>query len=94
MCPRYLFLESTGQFKGLKFHTYYIYGDSPDSGPTPSPSQSEWDITLEYDFSIGRMQGFNLRIRNAIVNQQDSDENSDAVDLNDFRIILNYAFRL
>jgi hypothetical protein len=40
------------------------------------------------------MQGFNLRIRNAIVNQQDSDENSDAVDLNDFRIILNYAFRL
>ncbi len=75
-------------------HTYYIYGDSPDSGPTASPSQSEWDITLEYNFDVGRMEGFNLRIRNAIVNQHDSDGNNDAEDLNDFRIILNYDFRL
>jgi hypothetical protein len=40
------------------------------------------------------MEEFNLRIRNAIVNQHNSDGNDDAEDLNDFRIILNYDFRL
>lgn len=87
-------IDFSSHIKGLKLHTYYIYGDSPDSGPTASPSQSEWDVTLEYNFNIGQMEGFNLRIRNAIVNQQNSDGNDDAVDLNDFRIILNYELRL
>ena len=73
----------------LKLHTYYIYGETPDGGPTASPSQSEFDVTLEYEFDIGRMTGFNLRIRNAIVDQR----NSDAHDLNDFRVILNYCYR-
>ena len=43
----------------FKLHISYIYGDSPDSGATASPSQSEINVTLE----------FNLRIRNAIVDQ-------------------------
>lgn len=77
----------------LLLHTYYISGDSPDSGPTASPSQSEFDVTLEYNFDIGPMKGFHLRIRNASINQTDSDGNNDAQDLNDFRIILNYDYR-
>jgi hypothetical protein len=77
----------------FKLHTYYIYGDSPDSGATASPSQSEIDITLEFNFDIGRMTGFHLRIRNAIVDQKNSDGNNDARDLNDFRVILNYNYR-
>jgi predicted porin len=77
----------------LKLHTYYIHGETPDSGETASPSQSEFDITLEYNFDIGRMTGLNLRVRNAIVNQKDSDGNSDASDLTDFRVILNYNYR-
>jgi hypothetical protein len=67
----------------FKLHISYIYGDSPDSGATASPSQSEINVTLE----------FNLRIRNAIVDQKNSDGNNDARDLHDFRVILNYNFR-
>jgi hypothetical protein len=85
-------LESPGEGK-LKLHAYYIQGDSPDSGPTASPSQSELDITLEYSFDIGSLKSFHLRIRNAIVNQKNSDGNNDAQDLNDFRVILNYDYR-
>jgi len=39
------------------------------------------------------MTGFNLRIRNAIVDQKNSDGNNDAQDLTDFRVILNYNYR-
>ena len=49
-------------------------------------------VTLEYDFDIGRMNGFNLRIRNAMINQKNSHGNHDAQDLNDFRAILNYTY--
>ena len=77
----------------LLLHTYYISGETPDSGPTASPSQSEFDITLEYNFDIGPMRDFNLRIRNASIDQSNSDGNQDAQDLNDFRIILNYDYR-
>ena len=77
----------------LLLHTYYISGESPDSGPTASPSQSEFDVTLEYNFDIGPMKGLHLRIRNASINQRDSDGSNDARDLNDFRIILNYDYR-
>jgi hypothetical protein len=72
---------------------YSIYGETPDSGATASPSQSEFDVTLEYNFDIGRMTGFNLRIRNAIVDQRNSDGNNDTQDLTDFRVILNYNYR-
>jgi hypothetical protein len=84
--------QSFGKDK-LKLHTYYIYGESPDTGATASPSQSEFDVTLEYNFDIGRMTGFNLRIRNAIIDQKNSDGNNDAQDLTDFRVILNYNYR-
>jgi len=85
-------LASFGE-DAIKLHTYYIYGDSPDSGATASPSQSEFDVTLEYNFDIGDMNGFHLRIRNSYVNHKNTDGNNDAQDLNDFRIILNYNYR-
>ncbi len=69
--------------RAIPYSISYIYGDSPDSGATASPSQSEINVTLE----------FNLRIRNAIVDQKNSDGNNDARDLHDFRAILNYNFR-
>jgi hypothetical protein len=87
-------MDLSDQMQGLQLHAYYIKGDSPDTGDAASPSQSEFDITLEYDFDIGRMEGFNLRIRNAMINQSDSDGKHDAEDMNDFRVILNYNHRL
>jgi hypothetical protein len=35
----------------------------------------------------------NVQVRNAIVNQDDSDGNNDTSDLDDFRVILNYSYR-
>ena len=77
---------------GLQLHLYYIYGKTPDHGPHASPSISELDITLEYNFDVAALKGFNLRIRNASVNKHSTAKNGLSNDLNDFRVILNYDY--
>jgi hypothetical protein len=69
----------------VRTSTLHRIATSPGAtAATAISSQAEFDVTLEYN---------NLRIRNAIVKQKNSDGENDARDLNDFRVILNYTDR-
>lgn len=70
----------------LSFFSNYAKSTTPDSGKNASPDQEEIDLTLDYYFKKNFLKGFWLRIRGAYVGQ----EGSGAVDVKDFRVILNY----
>jgi hypothetical protein len=75
---------------GLTIFANYVDGNTPDSGSAASPDQQEFDITADYVFSKDIADGFWVRTRAAIVNQ----EGPDDVDQSDYRIILNYSIPL
>lgn len=76
--------------KGLSAYTLHTFSRTPDSGPHASPNQNEHDINVDYHFQ-GNLKNFWLRVRGAYVDQ---DEDLGGEDFSDFRIILNYDFRL
>jgi hypothetical protein len=75
---------------GLTVFTNYVTGDTPDSGSAASPDQQEFDLTTDYYFQGGAVDGLWLRARAAFLNQ----EGPGAVDQQDFRVILNYTLPL
>jgi hypothetical protein len=75
---------------GLTVFTNYVTGDTPDSGSAASPDQQEFDLTTDYYFQGGAVDGLWLRARAAFLNQ----EGPGAVDQQDFRVILNYSLPL
>jgi hypothetical protein len=75
---------------GLTVFANYVDGNTPDSGSAASPDQQEFDITADYIFSKDFADGFWVRTRAAVVNQDGPDD----VDQNDYRIILNYSIPL
>ncbi len=77
---------------GLTLSTNYTYGDTPDSGTSASPDQKEWDVTAAYAFPQTFLKGLELRVRNGYLKQSNSNGASDANDVNDFRVILNYVW--
>ncbi|MCK5477337.1 MAG: OprD family outer membrane porin [Methylococcales bacterium] len=70
---------------GVTAFSSYAYGNTPDSGSSKSPDQSEWDITVDYKPQQSLLNGLWLRLRRASVNRKNPGE-----DLIDYRIILNY----
>ncbi len=72
--------------EGLSFFTNYARGFTPDTGPAASPDQEEFDFTLDYRPEWSFLKGLWLRLRVALVDQ----EGEGAVDVNDYRFILNY----
>jgi len=73
---------------GLSSFVNYARGDTPDSGKNASPDQEELDVTVDYRFKNGPLKGLWLRGRAAFVDQDD--DVSGAVDLQDYRFIVNY----
>ncbi len=71
---------------GFSAFVNYAEGDTPESGRIASPDQSELDITVDYRFADGLLQGLWIRARSAYV-----DRDGDAgKDIRDYRVIVNY----
>jgi len=64
-----------------------VSGNTPDSGPSASPDQVEYDLTVDYRMNRGWADRLWLRVRVAYVDQ---DEALGGNDFLDFRIIVNY----
>jgi len=71
---------------GFSAFVNYARGDTPESGRTASPDQSELDITVDYRFRAGVLKGLWIRARSAYVDR-DGDTGND---IRDHRVILNY----
>jgi hypothetical protein len=75
----------------LSFFANIVGGDTPDRGPNASPDETEYDLTVDYRFDEGWSDSLWLRVRGALVDQ---DERAGGHDFFDFRIIVNYSFGL
>ncbi len=73
---------------GLSGFINFAKGNTPDSGTNVSPDQDELNVTVDYRFQEGPFEGLWLRARAAFIDQ-DNDV-IGAVDLDDYRIIVNY----
>jgi hypothetical protein len=73
--------------KGLSANLNLAWGDTPESGKSSSPDQTELDFTLDYRVPSGALQGLWLRARASKLNQ---DEHPTEVDSTDIRLIINY----
>ena len=73
---------------GLSTFINYAEGDTADTGVNVSPDQEELDFTVDYRFESGALKGLWLRARAAFVDQDNAV--SGAVDLDDYRFIVNY----
>jgi len=73
---------------GFSAFVNYARGDTPESGRTASPDQSELDVTLDYRFREGLLDGVWIRARSAHVEREGDN------DIRDYRLILNYALKL
>ncbi len=71
---------------GLSSFFNYANGNTPESGAAASPDQEEFDLTIDYRFKKDFLKGLWLRMRGAYLNQ----DGPDAVDVKDFRVIVNY----
>jgi outer membrane porin, OprD family len=79
--------------RGLSMFTSITAGDTPDSGPSASPDETEIDLTVDYKFSQdSALDGLSVRVRAAWVDEDEGE--SDADDIFDFRVIVNYSFGL
>ncbi len=75
---------------GLSGFVNYAEGDTPDNGGFASPDQEELDITVDYRFQSRALSGLWIRARAATLDQDD--DVPGAVDVDDFRVILNYEW--
>jgi len=75
---------------GLSAFSNFVDSDTPDNGSAASPDQQELDFTVDYRFSGELLEGLWIRARAAFVDQN----GSDADDINDYRIIVNYSIPL
>jgi predicted porin len=66
-----------------------VTGDTPDSGPTASPDETEYDLTADYRIKEGVAKNLWIRVRAAYIDQ---DEREGGDDFLDFRIIVNWDF--
>ena len=75
----------------LSLFTNVVSGNTPDSGPSASVDQTEYNLTVDYRFREHWAEGLWIRIRGAYIDQ---DESMGGDDFFDFRVILNYEFQL
>ena len=74
----------------LSLFANVVRGNTPDTGPSASADQTEYDITLDWRLDEGWSDRLWVRLRGAWVDQ--SDDYPGANDFFDFRIIVNYDF--
>jgi hypothetical protein len=73
--------------KGLSAYALAVFGTDPhDAGQF---RQNEYDFNLQWAPPEGVLKGFSARVRYALVQQ----DGGNVDDLEDFRVILNYAFK-
>ena len=73
--------------KGLSAYALGVFGTSPDD--VGQYRQNEFDLNLQWAPPEGALKGLSARVRYAIVQQ----DGGNVDDLEDFRVILNYAFQ-
>jgi hypothetical protein len=82
-------------FKGTRLDRLSLFanvatGNTPDSGPTATPDEREYDLTVDYRFAKeSALNGLWIRLRGAWIDQ---DERQGGDDFFDFRVIVNYSF--
>ncbi|HMN45870.1 MAG TPA: OprD family outer membrane porin [Povalibacter sp.] len=75
---------------GLSLFANVATGKTPDSGPTATPDEREYDLTVDYKFAKESvLKGLAIRLRGAWIDQEESEGGDDFFD---FRVIVNYAF--
>jgi len=78
--------------KGLSMFGNIATGNTPDGGPTGTPDETEYDLTIDYKFGKDSIaDGLWIRTRGAWIDQ---DESEGGDDFFDFRIIVNYSFNV
>ncbi|HKL54268.1 MAG TPA: OprD family outer membrane porin [Wenzhouxiangellaceae bacterium] len=75
----------------LSLFANVVSGDTPDTGSSASPDETEYDLTVDYRFQEQWAERLWVRLRAAYIDQ---DEAVGGNDFFDFRIILNYEFDL
>ncbi len=73
---------------GVAASTSWTYGATPDSGPTASPNQQEFDVNFDYRPEFAFLDGVWLRVRYGIL---DAAGSGAGPSVEDFRVILNYS---
>ncbi len=66
-----------------------VSGDTPDTGPSASTDQTEYDLTADYRIKEGPAKNLWLRLRATYLDQ---DEATGGDDFFDFRLIVNWDF--
>lgn len=78
---------------GLSAFSNISSGRTPNSGPSASPDETEYDLTVDYKFAKdSAANGLAIRVRGAWIDQDEKEAGGD--DFFDFRIIINYAFSI
>ncbi len=75
---------------GLSAKAVYMDFKTPQSGPNANPDYFDLDLDVKYAFS-GCLDGLKLRLRHAIINEQES---MGGEDYTDSRIYITYDFSL
>lgn len=73
----------------LSMFANIVSGDTPDSGPSASFDQTEYDWTVDYRIKEGPAKNLWLRLRATYLDQDEAVGGDDFVD---FRIIVNWDF--
>ncbi len=76
--------------EGLAATVSWLHGDTPDRGPAASPDEHEIHATVDYRPEVPGLENVWLRLRYA---HNDRDAGLGGRDREDFRFILNYAYR-
>lgn len=71
--------------KGLSAYTLGVFGTNPDR--EGQYARNEYDFNVQWAPPKGVLKGFSVRVRYAVVQQ----DGGDVEDLEDFRVICNYA---
>jgi hypothetical protein len=75
----------------LSLFANVVTGNTPDTGPTASPDETEYDLTVDYRIKEGPAKNLWARLR---VGYLDQDEAVGGDDVLDVRLIVNWDFDL
>jgi outer membrane OprD family porin len=73
----------------LSMFANIVTGDTPDTGPSASADETEYDLTVDYKVKEGPAKNLWVRLRAGFIDQ---DEAVDGDDFLDLRLIVNWDF--
>jgi outer membrane OprD family porin len=68
-----------------------VSGNTPDTGPTASPDETEYDVTVDYRVKQGPAKNLWVRFRLGYLDQKEATGGDDVLDV---RLIVNWDFNL